>query len=124
MLTQLALLATKRAIRTTADETQTLKMDDIDIDVSNAPWINPTNVSVKLNDIAHRHGLGISYIQCHKMHRPFVAQIHQTFKGMQLRAARRKYLKSYIIAINDQPVFNTADVDKLVAFYQNYDDPP
>ena len=58
------------------------------------------------------------------MHRPFISTIRQAFKGQQLRHSRRKFLKAYIIAVNDQLVFTTADVDKLIAFYQNYDEPP
>ena len=108
----------RRSQDLTAEEDKEFAADDIGIDVSEAPWINPKEVSIKLNDTNHRHPTGISYMQCNKMHRPFISTIRQAFKGQQLRHSRRKFLKAYIIAVNDQPVFTTADVDKLIAFYQ------
>ena len=114
----------RRASTITKEEQQEHKSNDVEMEVSSTPWINLKTVSIKLNDLNYRHGIGISYEQCHKMHRPFISTIHQAFKGSKIRPCRRKYLKAYIIAVNDQPVFNTHDVDKLVSFYQNYDEPP
>ena len=33
-------------------------------------------------------------------------------------------MKAYISAINNHPVFTTDNVERIVSFYQNYNDPP
>ena len=43
---------------------------------------------------------------------------------MTKTASRKKFLKSYVIAINDEPVFSVEALMNKVAFYQNYDEPP
>ena len=43
---------------------------------------------------------------------------------MTKTASRKKFLKSYVVAINDEPVFTVNALMDKVAFYQNYDEPP
>jgi len=42
----------------------------------------------------------------------------------QEAASRKKFLKSYVVAINDKPVFSVEGLKEKIALYQNYDEPP
>ena len=43
---------------------------------------------------------------------------------MSKAASRKKFLKSYVVAINDKPVFSVEGLKEKIALYQNYDEPP
>ena len=43
---------------------------------------------------------------------------------MTKAASWKKFLKSYIVAINDKPVFSAEGLKEKIALYQNYDEPP
>ena len=57
------------------------------------------------------------------MRQPFLADIHQTFARMTKVMSCQKFLKSYLVAINDKPVFFLANISQKVTHLQNYDKP-
>ena len=61
-------------------------------------------------------------LQCSRLRRPFLQEIHRGFRGMTKTASCKKFLKSYVVA--DEPVFSVEGLKKKVAFYQNCDEPP
>jgi len=61
----------QRSLQEMQAKQENVSADDIGMDVSAAPWITPTTVLTRLNGLNHRHGIGVSYMQCKKMNRPF-----------------------------------------------------
>ena len=53
-----------------------------------------------------------------------IADIDHAFLDHTKITTKQHYLKSYLIAINDKPVFTLLDIHQEVSFYQNYDKPP
>ena len=58
------------------------------------------------------------------MHCPFLVDIHQAFSGMTKTMSHKKFLKSYLVVINEEPGFFLANVGQKVALLQNYDELP
>ena len=94
------------------------------LDVQNSPWIDVYDVTVPLGALDEPVPTGCTFDQCSRMCRPFVADIHRGFRSMTKTATRQKFLKSYVVAVNEEPVFTTEELHQKIAFYQNYDDPP
>ena len=94
------------------------------LDVQDAPWSELHKVSITLGDLDSPHPIYCEVLQCGRLRRPFLNDIHRGFRGMTKTASRKKFLKSYVVAINDDPVFTVEALMEKVAFFQNYDEPP
>ena len=77
-----------------------------------------------LGDLDAPNPIYCEVLQCSRLRRPFLQEIYRGFRGMSKTASRKKFLKSYVVAINDQPVFSVEGLKEKIALYQNYDEPP
>ena len=94
------------------------------LDVQDKPWIELRDVTIPLGGLDDPTPTGCVFDQCSRMRRPFLSEIHRGFRGMTKTASRKKFLKSYVVAVNNEPVFNAEALEHKIAFYQNYDEPP
>ena len=103
-----------------------LKLDeDFWLDVEDSPWTNLHKATMTLGDLDAPNPIYCEVLQCSRLRRPFLQEIYRGFRGSMSKAAsRKKFLKSYVVAINDKPVFSVEGLKEKVALYQNYDEPP
>ena len=102
-----------------------LKLDeDFWLDVEDSPWTNLHKATMTLGDLDAPNPIYCDVLQCSRLRRPFLQEIYRGFRGMSKTASRKKFLKSYVVAINDQPVFSVEGLKEKIALYQNYDEPP
>ena len=86
----------------------------------NSLWIGVQKVTIPLGNLDDTHPIGYTVDHCACMHCPFLVDIHWAFSGMTKAASCQKFLKSYLVTINDKPVFSLTDVSQKVALLQNY----
>jgi len=94
-----------------------------DLDVSISPFLQLQKVCVHL-DLTAEHPFSLSFCSCNHMRCAYLADIHQQPIGFSLRSAWRQLLGSYVVSINNTPIFTTADIDQLLSSLQRLDSIP
>ena len=84
-----------------------------DLEVSPRPFTTFSTVTVSI-DPAADSPLGLGFDTCSRLKRVFVSAVHRPAAGSNLRAFRRQHLGSYVVSINDVPVFSVSDLESLV----------
>jgi len=84
-----------------------------DLDVSTSPLLQLQTICVHL-DLMAEHPFSLSFHPCHCMKHAYLADIHQALIGFSLQLARQ-LLGSYIVAMNNVPIFTMADIDCLLS---------
>jgi len=85
-----------------------------DLDISTSPFLQLQTVCVRL-DLTAEHPFLLSFHPCNRMKHAYLADIHQAPIGFSLQSAWRLLLGSYIIAMNNSPIFTMADIDCLLS---------
>ncbi len=97
------------------------KSDDLDCSVNfpefevyHQPFTSLETITVPLDFSSPDKGpLGISFADCPKMHRCFVTAFSRTVYANKTRGLQRKYVGSYVVSVNDEPVFHLSDLQPL-----------
>jgi len=68
--------------------------------------------------------LFLSFRLCQRLRRVYISDFHLAPTGLTLRSARRQLLGSYVISIDDTPIFGIDDIQRLLLRYSSQDHPP
>jgi len=85
-----------------------------DLDISTSLFLQLQTVCVHL-DLTAEHPFLLSFHPCNCMKRAYLADIHQAPIGFSLWSARCLLLGSYIVTMNNSPIFTMADIDCLLS---------
>jgi hypothetical protein len=58
--------------------------------------------------------LGLTLDTCSRLHHAFISQVDRPPIGHSLHASRSKFTGSYIVSVNDSPVFSITDVTRII----------
>jgi len=94
-----------------------------DIAVSTRAFIDIDAFTAKLN-LDSSSPLGMEFETCSRLHRAYVSTIHQAPVGRKIRSFRRSYLGSYVVSVNDTPVYAPSDIERVLAELRASDGPP
>ena len=83
-----------------------------DLDVASCPFTGLSTVTVSL-ELESDAPFGFVVDACRRLQRAFVTSISRAATRQSLRSFRKKYLGSYVVSINDEPVFSVADVARI-----------
>jgi hypothetical protein len=75
-----------------------------DLEVSSRPFLESSTVTVPL-DLDSDLPLGMDFASCSRLHRAFVSSIARPAPGCTLHAFRHLFVGSYVVSIDDVPVF-------------------
>ena len=85
-----------------------------DLDVSTRFFTNFKTVSVPF-DPESPTPLGITFDSCSRLKHAYVKAIHRPALSGTLRAFRREHVGSYVVSVNDVPIFSLSDLDACLA---------
>ena len=98
-------LDTAAAVREAID----LASTQINLDVDESPFLDIETLHLPFRP-SDDHPLGLSFHRCSQLLRAYVSGIHSPAQGFKLSTFRKRFLGSYIVAIDDNPVFSLDDV--------------
>ena len=91
------------------EETESTPPQELSLTSSDSPFPELVDVSVPV--VCDDHTLGFDIGSCAARDRGYIADIRPRTSGSRLRNWRRLYRGSYIVAVNDKPVFSKDDID-------------
>ncbi len=94
-----------------------------DIDVSLSPFVVTKNFEVELVTDSDSP-IGMLFSDCNKLGRAFVHEASRAPNGHTLRAFNKHFLGSYIVSINEERVFNSADAQDIIDRLVSSAEPP
>jgi hypothetical protein len=107
----------------TSDDRLDLDIADINLEVDANPFLSIDELHVPFKPTAD-HPLGLTFNRCGKLLRAYVSGIHSPAERFNLRTFRRKFLGSYVVSIDDTPVFSLADTHAVLDRLQSLETPP
>jgi hypothetical protein len=99
------------------------RMDIPDLEVSSQPFIEFSTVTISL-ELASDSPLGMTFASCSRLRRAFVSEISRSAVGRSLRMFRRQFVGSYVVSVNDVPVFSLSDVESVLDRLHALPSPP
>ena len=106
-----------------------LKLDHIeldaspDLDVSLSPFTDVKDYTATFRP-QDEHSLGLQFGRCARFTRATITAFTRPFGTLDVTAANRKLLGSYILKIGSHPVFSVDDVSRILHAYSHQPDPP
>jgi hypothetical protein len=106
-----------------------LKLDHIelaaspDLDVSLSPFTDVKDYTATFRP-QDEHSLGLQFGRCARFTRATITAFTRPFGTIDVTAANRKLLGSYILKIGSHPVFSVDDVSRILHAYSHQPDPP
>jgi len=94
-----------------------------DLDVSTTPFFHLRTFSMPFDPMA-AESLFLSFRLCQRLRRVYISDFHLAPTELTLRSARRQLLGSYVISIDDTPIFRIDDIQRLLLRYSSQDHPP
>jgi len=88
-----------------------------DLDISSSPFLQLRTVSVAL-DFTNEQPLSLSFRSCDHMKHAYLADIYRPPIGFSIRSAWHLLLGSYIVSLNNVPVFMLDDIQHLLSSLQ------
>jgi hypothetical protein len=101
-------------LRNAAPDVLDFTMSLPDLEISSQPFTAYSPVTVSLQPDSDSP-LGLSFDTCARLKRAYVSAVHRPPPGGALRTFRRQHLGSYIVSVNDVPVFSVSDLDTYVS---------
>ena len=98
-------------------------VDPIDFDVSPTPFLELATVVLPL-DLNATAPFSCQLSTCSRLHRVFLSTINVSPSGVSLRKFRRQHVGSYLVSLNGDPVFCSADVEAALAKLRKAPAPP
>ena len=100
-----------------------LRRDQFTLDVSESPYLLIEDVHMPFLP-GDDHPLGMSFHRCDRFRRAYVSQAHRAAEKFRLRQFRSRFIGSYIVAIDDTPVFSLDDVHSTLDNLASLETPP
>ena len=94
-----------------------------DLDVSLSPFIKTEAFQIPFKP-KNANPLGISFANCDKLGRAFIADMTCKPTGRTAKAFKKHYRYSYIISIGEEHVYDTNDIDSIIQNLCALDSPP
>jgi hypothetical protein len=95
----------------------------LDLDVSPQPFTSLTTVTVHL-DLDSPNPLGFEFDDCSRLCHAFVSTIHCVPVGCKAHFFCQGFMGSYIVSINDTPIFDSADIEQVLNGLRTLASPP
>ena len=100
-----------------------LDVTTINLEVDANPFLSIEDVHVPFKPTAD-HPLGLTFNRCGKLLRAYVSGVHSPAERFTLHTYRRKFLGSYVVSIDDVPVFSLDDINAALDRLQSLEVPP
>ena len=86
----------------------------LNLDVSTSSFVRFKDFTLPV-DFDADSPLGIEFACCPRLHRAYVSAIDNCSPGHKLKAFRKHQLSSYIVSLDEQPIFSLADIEAVLA---------
>ena len=98
-------------------------VDVPDLETTSTPFLQLKTITVPL-ELESERPLGLAFDTCSKLKRVFASAFTRAPVGRSLRATRREFVGSYVVSLDDSPIFSMDDVTATLTRLSSLEAPP
>ena len=101
-----------------------LDHDYPDIDISSTPFLALDTLTLPLDVTSPTAPFGVDFAHCPRFRRAYLSRFRTAPIGQSLATIRRRYMGSYVVALNNTPIFHLSDIENVLTRLRSLPTPP